>query len=434
MRTLKRTLKLLVAGGILLAAAAGALVPTMKTHAADHGDAPNVGNDSGADIADVYFFLDPNDNNRVILIGTIHGFIVPSEAGNFGFFDPNILYRFSIENTGDAVPDMNIDLRFLDDRTTSTSPQTVTVKLPFGGRRGTTFTTQTTAQTLATQPTTRSIFNAPNDIRFFAGPADDPFFFDIPAFNRFTAAVVRGDPNAAQQLQRGRDSFSGYNLLAIAFSIPKALIQGDASRNNNQVGVFLSTNRQTETIGRNNVLRGTGKFRQKDRMANPAVNVTLIPFPRKTEYNNGTPIDDARGRFADSIVATLRSLGTNDANINALAGVAVSRGDYLRLNLTIPNTGPGGGGPATTQATTQASTRPTIGNQPVPDLTDPAGFPNGRRLRDDVVDILTFIVTNQQITTGDNAVGDVPMLSEFPFVALPQQPRERGTLEDNTRN
>jgi hypothetical protein len=94
----------------------------------------------------------------------------------------------------------------------------------------------------------------------------------------------------------------------------------------------------------------------------------------------------------------------------------------------VPNTGPGGGGPAI-----------VLPNPPSPPdasrLTDPAGFPNGRRLRDDTVDILTHIVTNQGITTGDNVfASDVAPIDVFPFVALPQQPRDTGVIDDNTRN
>ena len=72
--------------------------------AADHGDAPNVAGDQACDLADVYFFLDPNNNNKVVLIGTLRGFIVPGEAVNFAIFDRNVRHRFGIENTGDAIP------------------------------------------------------------------------------------------------------------------------------------------------------------------------------------------------------------------------------------------------------------------------------------------------------------------------------------------
>jgi hypothetical protein len=88
------------------------LVPSEPLDAADHGDAPLTAHDLGADLNDVYMFRDPNDNSRLILIMTVHGFIVPGEASNFGIFDPALRYRFEIERTGDARPDSFIDVRF----------------------------------------------------------------------------------------------------------------------------------------------------------------------------------------------------------------------------------------------------------------------------------------------------------------------------------
>src|SRR4051812_27303796 len=97
--------------------------------AADHGDAPNVAGDQAGDLADVYVFLDPNDNTKLTIIGTFRGFIVPSEAVNFSVFDHTTTYRFEIENTGDFKPDQTIDVNFSPKGTTSSSPQTATVLL-----------------------------------------------------------------------------------------------------------------------------------------------------------------------------------------------------------------------------------------------------------------------------------------------------------------
>ena len=149
-------------------------------------------------------------------------------------------------------------------------------------------------------------------------------------------------------------------------------------------------------------------------MATPAVNTALIPFPRKNEYNASTPVDDANGRFASSIVATLQALGTNATNIGILANVAVVHGDYLRLDLSIPNNSVGFGQRVTTPGYT--------------------GFPNGRRPGDDTIDDLLFFIANQT-PIGDNVnSNDVPLLATFPFFAPPQQPRAAGVIDDNTRN
>src|SRR5436190_1743460 len=79
--------------------------PWRTARAADHAEAPAVAHDAGADIADLYAFLDPADTNSVVLIMTIHGFIAPQENVNLGFFDPEVKYRFELERTGDAKTD-----------------------------------------------------------------------------------------------------------------------------------------------------------------------------------------------------------------------------------------------------------------------------------------------------------------------------------------
>jgi hypothetical protein len=230
-----------------------------------------------------------------------------------------------------------------------------------------------------------------------------------PSFSRFVASVLAGAPDPTQ-LQRGRDSFAGYNVMGIALSIPLEFLSPP-----DVLGVsgLIMRNRIT-VVGEDGITTFRG-FRQVERMGNPAVNVSLIPFSRKDEYNFATPEDDAAGRFAGDIVATLTALGTNATNIGILASVAVTNGDYLRLNLTTPNNSLG------------------VGER----VTDPGytGFPNGRRLGDDTVDTLLYFITNQTISTGDNVnSNDVPLGSTFPFFAPSQQPRAPGVIDDNTRN
>ncbi len=480
----------------------------------------------------MYLFLDPTDNSKVVLIMTTRGFIVPSEAGNFGIFDPAVVYRFMLETTGDPIPDGMINVTFSPK--VSSAPQTATVQMTKGSSTVFSFTAPTTvaSATSATSPTQTITTDATSGVKFFAGEVDDPFFFDIPAFNRFTASVLAGTPNPGV-FSRARDSFAGYNTMSIALSVPKALFGAAnnalglygttlrASRHYDATLINVATRGRVDTganvliggfvvagnqpkrvivrglgpslaargvtgtladptlaifdgnstmIGTNNnwqdtqgaeitatpfaptdvreaaiimtlapgaytaILSGAGgstgiglvevydlntstpgaidygTLQVVDRAGVPAVNVALVPFARKDEYNLGTPQDDAAGKFAGSIVATLTALGTNSTNINILASIAVTNGDYLRLNLTTANTGSGGG------------------------TTSGAGFPNGRRLGDDVIDTLLFFIANQN-TLGDNVNGnDVPFQDVFPFLARSQQPRDNGVLDDNTRN
>ena len=386
------------------------LAPTPRISASDHADSPINANDQGIDQGDTYAFLDPNDNSKVIVILTVRGFIAAGENVNMGFFDPTVRFRFNIETTGDARPDEFIDVTF-SPRTATNAPQTATIVLPFGD----TFTAPTTISSLAATAPTQTITTDPaTGVSFFAGMTDDPFFFDIPAFSRFRTSALAGAPDFTQ-LQRGRDSFAGYNILSIALSVPVAYLRIIPTASNpgaNIIGVDSVTQRQRKTvIGRDGSFNLTGGFQTLDRSGNPGLNALVIPFNRKDEYNFSNTLDDAQGRFAGDIVATLKALGTNDTNIGILASVYVTKGDSLHLNLSTPNSGTGGGNNAG------------------------AGFPNGRRLGDDVVDTFLFFVTNQTLTTGDNVNrNDVSFQDRFPFLAPPQQPRAAGTVDDNTRN
>ena len=406
--------KTAIKAGILAFALVTLFAPLPQVRAADHADSTSVAGDPGADIADVFAFLDPNDNTKVVLAMDVEGFIVPSEALNLSFFSPEVTYRFEIENTGDAIPDQRIDITF-SPQTSRSLPQTATIRLPGRRRGGVTFTAPTTVQTLnaVSNPFTLTT-NAATGARFFAGLTDDPFYFDIVGFNRFVGSVIGGTPDPTR-LQRARDSFAGYNIHMIAIEVPASMLRG----NSNVIGVNGVTLRRRSSHDEDRAINGESRgddndLVQVDRMATPAVNTALIPFPRKNEYNAATPRDDANGLFANDIVGTLTALGTNSTNIGILASVAVANGDYLRLNLSTPNTSVGFGERFTTPGYT--------------------GFPNGRRPGDDTIDVLLYFITNQAITQGDNVnSNDVPLGTVFPFFARPNQPLENPAV-DNTRN
>jgi len=386
----------------------GSAAPTMVS-AADHGDAPRASADRETDIADVYPFLDPNDNSQLVILFNVGGFIVPGEAANFGFFDETLRYTVQIETNGDARPDLNIHYRFQPRVNAASEGQRVTVEL-FNGR---TFQAMTTAATTAAVANPFVINTDPaTGVQFFGGLVDDPFFFDIPAFGAFISSARAGAPNPAI-FNRGRDSFAGYNCLTMAIRMPVAMLGLRPTPQNptgTVIGVQGIVERRKVTLTTKDGPLVQGSFEQVERMGNPGVNVVLIPFPRKNAQNLGTTLDDAAGAFAPDIVGFLRSVGTQQPSIDVLASVAVTRGDFLRLDTSIANSGPGGG-------------------------TNPgAGFPNGRRLRDDVVDVLSFFINNQQ-PLGDNVNGnDVPLGDVFPFLAPQQTARPNGTIEDNTRN
>ncbi len=177
-----------VMGFLSLALAFVTMFNSLPVRAADHAESTSVAGDPGADIADVFAFLDPNDNSKVVLAMDVEGFIVPSELSNLSFFAPDILYRFEIENTGDAIPDQAIDVTF-SPQTSRSAPQTATIRL--AGKKGGSFTAPTTVQTLNPTPNPLVVTTDPaSGASFFAGLTDDPFYFDIVGFNRFVGSVL----------------------------------------------------------------------------------------------------------------------------------------------------------------------------------------------------------------------------------------------------
>lgn len=428
-----RTRSTALAALALTLALATLLTPAPQSNAADHGDSPYASSDQAIDGADLYAFLDPNDNTRVILALTSRGFIAAGENLNFGQFDPAVRYRFEIETTGDPRPDRFIDVTF-SRRTSSTSPQTATITL----MDGTTHTASTTppsvciAGNAGCPPAPVVTDLGTTGVRFFAGMRDDTFNFDIPAFNLFVNCALN-TPSAGQvcpnpvtnAFQRGRDSFAGYSVMNIAFSIPKAAFGTPAGGVAGFNGVLQRRSPQIfpgspdqVAAGRNYSAVGFGRWVTLDRVGNPGLNAVVMPFARKEEYNAATPADDASGRFAADIVAVLTALGANQTNINILAGVYVANGDILRLNLNTANTSLGFG-------------------EQIYSTANYAGFPNGRRPHDDVVDTFLFLVANQpQGGFSDNAnTNDVPANNAFPFFPAPHQPRPASAgAEDQTRN
>ena len=158
-----------------LALGVWATAGAFAAQAADHGDAPLMASDAGADMADTYFFMDPRRKNRVTIIQTQRGFIVPGEAENLAVFDPQINYRLAIENSGDASSDINFNIRF-SPKTGFDEPQIATIQVVEGGEVKFEFTAPTTvaSSTDSVAPDPVVTFDPESRIQFFAGMVDDP--------------------------------------------------------------------------------------------------------------------------------------------------------------------------------------------------------------------------------------------------------------------
>ncbi|MEO7297937.1 MAG: DUF4331 family protein [Verrucomicrobiota bacterium] len=404
--------------------------------ASDHIDSPAIAQDRGSDIADTYAFLDPNDNSKVVLLMSTQGFIVSGEHFGQVIFDHNIRYRFEIENTGDAKPDLFLDVNYspgVGRLTTQTAVISLTSQLkgvtpsfdankPTRLRRGEiAFSAPTTIANQEPQPTPAPTpvvtTDAASGIAFFGGAADDPFFLDDTGANRFVASSIANPGNPDKTLfgaRGGRDTYAGFNTLITAVSIPVALLRGNTNETTNSViGInFVTQRKSNQRIQKDTEVRGSGPYLNVDRQGVPLVNNGLIPASRKNEYNGATPADDAKGRFRSDIIKSLQNLGTDQAHIDMILAIAVNNGDILRVDLNVPNTGPGGGD--------------NVGG----------GYGNngGRRLKDDVVDGTFTIINNGVLLTDFVDGNEVPFRDTFPFVADPTQPFPPGlTPDDHTR-
>ena len=417
----KRYLRTMTWGvGVLALAGFAAYKSNVPNHvsASDHLDSPQVAQDRAADIGDNYAFLDPNYNSMVVLMMTTQNFIVSSEHFGMVIFDSNLRYRFEIENTGDAIPDAFVDVTYSPGVGRQTG-QTATITLP----NGSSFSAPTT-------PANQEIYPSPevspngagpspqlivttdpvSGAKFFAGAAADPFFLDDTGAN-LTVASSNANPGHPQfnllSERGGRDTYAGFNVLLTAVEVPVSMLKGKS----NIIGTNAVTQRQRNQVVTNQgTVVASGAYLTVDRDGNPLVNNGLIPPNMKNAYNGATTGDDASGRFVPYLRASLRNFATDAAHQTAILGVVQKNGDILRLNLTVPNQGPGGG------------------------TNVAGGFANGggRRLQDDVVDMV-FTLLHNGIATGD-LVNDnpLPFRDEFPFVHDPYQPFPAGTVTDGT--
>ena len=440
--------------------------------AADHADAPALAQDQGADISDVFLFRDPVDSTQTVLIATVHAFLVPGAINSFAEFDANIRYRFEIfndhvnfvspvlDNNASATsranfiasvkPNRFIDVTF-SKRQVGPGAQTGTGGGPipknlrrplqqqatvtftgFTGLKGTVFKTDTTGAPLLVTPfnvsftTPAPAFLTPSikvsataNVQFFAGEVDDPYYLDVPALTSFTDGIRNGTGPNVGAFNRARDTYAGYNTLAIAIKIPTALLLSDKGP---FIGLDFLTQRHVNQVLTNNGVTGGGAFKTLDRMGNPIGILGLIPFDQRNAYNAGTAHQDTQGKFSSIITETLNNLGlvSNPAEsaYTAMANILIAYGDLLQLDTTISNAGsPAGAGF---------------------DHKDSNGFalPNGRRLQDDTVDILlTTINHNMSISDSiaNSGTGSAAVTSSFPFLGLPNQSLPSGST-DPTKN
>ena len=253
--TMNQTLKRCAGGAtaIVALAAAAFLYTGHVARASDHQDSPTTVARPGSDITDVFVYQAPDNASKVVLQMDIHPLII-SGAGPSTFFDPAVMYQFKIDNTGDGIEKLVLQLQAVG----TGAGQTLNVYGPSAPATiGT--TSRFVAKVGSVQYNTVAAALG-NGVRVWAGPAKDPFFFDLArffqilpdrnyqnqpnpgppdpslGFQGFTAAfnTLHGTSCATTPAQ-DIISANGFNVLAIIAEMPKSML------GSGKIGVWATT-------------------------------------------------------------------------------------------------------------------------------------------------------------------------------------------------
>jgi hypothetical protein len=399
------------------------------------------------DNTDTYAFVSPDKPDTTTLVANWIPFEDPSGGPNFYPFGADgYRYQIQVDNNGDAKPDITYRWTFTNDDTragntflynngpvNSFDDPTLlfkqTYKLEAIDAKGTATTLVDSGKVApsdvgdASMPNysalrDEAVTSTSDGGSSFAGQADDPFFLDLRVFDLLYGTNLK---------EAGADSLSGFNVNTIALQVPTSSLTkgGDGS---GVIGVWSTTEQQSLTLSAGKATP-SGDFVQVSRLGSPLVNEVVIPANLKDAFNALPPVMDhtvkpAVERVLDPEVPKLiqkiygipaPKTPRDDLQAAFLTGIKglnmpkkVTPAEMLRLNTEIP---------------------PTSNPNRLGVLAkDNAGFPNGRRLTDDVVDIelqaLEGAVRTGKIVPalakGDGVnVNDVGFGDTFPYVALP---------------
>jgi len=472
--------------GLTLAIVAGALgASAPAARASSHREAPLIGNDPQADNTDLYAFRSPDSPDMVTIVANYIPLVEPNSGPNFTSFGDDVRYEINIDNDGDAKPDISYRFMFKTNRqnpntflyitgpvTSPTDPdfnlqQSYTVEkvLPNRGGNGrgrligagnvppVNVGPRSTPNYDATAA--QAITQLEDGITAFVGPRDDAFFvdlgsiFDLGGLRPFNSLhVVPLD--AATFGDKGIDGVSGYNTHTISMQIPisELTVDGKAANATKKpvIGIYAAASRQSVRVLRSNgTVKNSGAWVQVSRLGNPLINEVIIPLGMKDYWNSQKPSRDSQFQqyyetpelaglvnFLYPALEDVNTSGRADLTAILLTGVKLPDGsaftftgdrpaDLLRLNLAVAPSAPVGEG------------------DPLGVIAgDLAGFPNGRRLEDDVTDIELKAVAEGYgpVLNGllglpnrspNNLVGDgvdandLDFMAAFPYQATPHR-------------
>jgi hypothetical protein len=233
--------RLLVAG-LVVALGVGVLT-TRHVLASDHQDSPDVELNPSMDMTDFYAF--PGSSaGRIALVLNSWAFLTPAETPSTSF-DPNLLYQFKIDNTGDAKEDLVMQVVF----TGTGANQTVSLYGPIappvvGAMQN---TLSTTKPVLTGKVNT--MLGSNTGIQLFAGARSDPFFIDLEQFFRILPdrkpvtgplAQLPSTQSATSFRNPGIDYVKGHNVLSIIVELPTSMLTAGG---NTKIGLWGTISR-----------------------------------------------------------------------------------------------------------------------------------------------------------------------------------------------
>ena len=442
-------------GGIAALAAvalvAGAFAP-VGSSASSHREAPLTSADPQIDQTDLYAFTSPDDPSSVTFVSSWIPFQEPAGGPNFYTFSEGVRYDVNISNDGDAKPEITyrwiFDTRYRNPNTFLYNTGQVT---SLNDADLNIYQTYDLLKVVPGQEAQRLLNDkvvAPSDVgeasfpdyaavsneaitplstggRSWVGQSDDPFFLDLRVFDLLYGADFS---------EVGDDTLAGFNVNTMALQVPKTeLAKGGNVADNAVIGVWNTASRRSTRIqGKDGSSSYQGKWVQVSRLGMPLVNEVVVPVGAKDYFNASKPKNDEQflGAVQDPelphLIEAVYGIEAPDSDPDTagiqradliqvfLTGVDglnqpanVEAAEMLRLNMTTP------------VCTSSCSPLGVIGG-------DSAGFPNGRRLADDVIDIALQVVEGELIgNENDLADGvgsnDLDFRDVFPYVALPHR-------------
>ena len=451
-----RTRALAAAASLAVVAGLLALAPLTGV-ASSHREAPLVSADPQIDTTDVWAFVSEDRPDTVTLIASWIPFEEPAGGPNFYAWGDGVRYDLNIDNDHDAKPDLTYRWLFASHYRNpntflfNTGPVTslddpdlnfyqtydlIRVNRDTGKQRRLVNDAPSAPSNVgaASMPNYNSaLFDAATEefgsapSKTWAGQSDDAFFLDLRVFDLLYGANLT---------EVGDDTLAGFNVNTLALQVPKTdlALSGDAEANP-IIGIWSTTSRRSTTIQSNDgSQKDQGKFVQVSRLGMPLVNEVVIPVGLKDYFNSSKPSADGAAlplvqdpelpHLLNAVYGT--AIPDSDANTPGiqradlisvfLTGVDKlnmpkdgTPSEMIRLNMSIP------------PCSSKCSRLGVLGG-------DIAGFPNGRRLSDDIIDeslrvVLGVLLPNHQAiadTIGDGVdANDVSFNTQFPYVAYP---------------